>query len=172
LTAGFAPSVSSLGALSFSLHATLAQKHSGRKTWGYSPSIGFSLSQDSESAIGGSGEDWLENGTSRAQVANHNAPLDEQAAVPGWLRRTQDGIMEVISSEGTTAQIDPLRFCQWMVKELQRRGVNVHQPARAREIVRNKDDVLCGVKLQKGKGDGAISECKTPFYRPLSFYTC
>lgn len=96
-------------------------------------------------------------------MANHNAPLGEQAAVPGWLRRTQDGIMEVISSEGTTAQIDPFRFCQWMAKELQRRGVNVHQPTRAREIVKNKDDVLCGVKLQNGKGGEAISECKTPF---------
>ncbi|EDU51332.1 FAD dependent oxidoreductase [Pyrenophora tritici-repentis] len=149
----FAPSVSSLGALSFKLHASLAQTYSGRKTWGYSPSTGISLSQDSESesAIGGSGEDWLENGTSRAQVANHNAPLEEKAAVPPWLRRTQDGIMEVISREGTTAQIDPFRFCQWIVKELKRRGVNVHQPARAREIVRNEDGVLCGVKLQKGE---------------------
>ncbi|RMZ71630.1 FAD dependent oxidoreductase superfamily [Pyrenophora seminiperda CCB06] len=154
----FAPSVSSLGALSFKLHASLAQTHSGRKTWGYSPSTAISLSQDSESAIGGSGEDWLENGTSRAQAANHDAPSKEQAAVPGWLRRTPDGTMEVISSERTTAQIDPFRFCQWMLKELQRRGVNVHQPARAREIVRNEHGVLCSVKLQKGEGTEANTE--------------
>ena len=96
-------------------------------------------------------------------MANHNSPLEEKAAVPGWLRRTPDGIMEVISREGTTAQIDPFRFCQWMAKELQRRGVNVHQPARAREIIKNEDDVLCGVKLQKGEGDEAISQCKILF---------
>lgn len=171
MIAGFAPSVSSLGALSFKLHASLAQTHAGRKTWGYAPSTGVSLSQDSESAIGGSGEDWLENGTSRAQVANHNAPLEEKAAVPEWLRRTQDGMMEVISREGTTAQIDPLRFCQWMLKELKRRGVNVHQPTRAKEIVTNEDGVLCGVKLQNGQGAEANTECNTPL-NPPPLYIC
>ncbi|KAG9192093.1 hypothetical protein G6011_10827 [Alternaria panax] len=143
----FAPSVSSLGALSFKLHADLANAHSGRSTWGYSHSTAISLSQDSESAIGGSGEDWLENGTSRAQLATHNKPWEEQAAGPEWLRLTQEGVMEVISRDATTAQIDPLRFCQWLLKEVKARGVRVHQPARATAIIKDAEDVLCGLKI-------------------------
>ncbi|RII06503.1 FAD dependent oxidoreductase [Alternaria sp. MG1] len=160
---GFAPSVSSLGALSFKLHADLANAHSGRSTWGYSQSTGISLSQDSESAIGGSGEDWLENGTSRAQLANHNKPWEEQAAGPEWLRRTQEGIMEVISRDGTTAQIDPLRFCQWLLKEVKERGVRIHQPARATAIIKDADDVLCGLRISTS--DDAESDTELPCTR-------
>jgi glycine/D-amino acid oxidase-like deaminating enzyme len=159
---GFAPSVSSLGALSFKLHADLANAHSGRSTWGYSQSTGISLSQDSESAIGGSGEDWLENGTSRAQLANHNKPWEEQAAGPEWLRRTQEGIMEVISRDGTTAQIDPLRFCQWLLKEVKERGVRIHQPARATAIIKDADDVLCGLRISTSDDAESDTECKIP----------
>ncbi|KAI4618039.1 uncharacterized protein J4E87_008048 [Alternaria ethzedia] len=159
----FAPSVASLGALSFKLHADLAKAHSGRTTWGYSQSTGISLSQDSESAIGGSGEDWLENGTSRAQLANHNKPWEEQAAGPEWLRRTQEGIMEVISRDGTTAQIDPLRFCQWLLEEVQRRGVTIHQPATATAIIKDSEDMLRGVRISKG--DDAESETELPCSR-------
>ncbi|KAF1831335.1 FAD dependent oxidoreductase [Decorospora gaudefroyi] len=152
----FAPSVSSLGALSFKLHAELANTHSGRTTWGYSQSTGISLSQDSESAIGGSGEDWLENGTSRAQVANHNRPwAEEQKARPQWLRRTQEGIMEVISREGTTAQIDPLRFCQWLLETVKKRGVRMHQPARATGIAKDTQGSLSGVRISQ---DGTETE--------------
>ncbi|USP73761.1 uncharacterized protein yc1106_01035 [Curvularia clavata] len=146
----FAPSVSSLGTLSFKLHAELAKAHGGRETWGYSSSTGLSFSQDSESAIAGSGEDWLENGTSRAQ-ASQNRPREEQITRPEWLRGTQEGMMEVISRDGTTAQIDPLRFCQWLLKEVKERGVNVHQPARATSIIKDQDGVLSGVRIQAGE---------------------
>ena len=165
---GFAPSVASLGALSFTLHADLANAHSGRTTWGYSQSTGISLSQDSESAIGGSGEDWLENGTSRAQLANHNKPWEEQAAGPEWLRRTQEGIMEVISRDGTTSQIDPLRFCQWLLKEVQRRGVTMHQPATATTIIKDSEDILRGVRISEGDDAELETECKAQSILPNS----
>ncbi|KAH7380665.1 FAD dependent oxidoreductase [Pyrenochaeta sp. MPI-SDFR-AT-0127] len=153
--AGFAPSVSSLGALSFKLHADLAKAHSGRTTWGYSPSIGISLSQDSESAVSGSGEDWLESKASRAQVASHNRPWEEDQTGPAWLRRTEDGIMEVISRDGTTAQIDPLRFCQWLLGKCRERGVQVHQPARAISVSKNGGGILNRIRISK---DGAETE--------------
>ncbi|KZM27167.1 uncharacterized protein EKO05_0004679 [Ascochyta rabiei] len=143
----FAPSVASLGALSFGLHKSLAEKHNGRQTWGYSQSTGISLSQDSESAISGSGEDWLENGTSRAQLANRNRPWEEDVAGPEWLRRTKDGIMEVISRDGTTAQIDPLRFCKWLKSSVEERGVKVIHPASATEVLRDAKGVLSGVRV-------------------------
>lgn len=160
----FAPSVSSLGTLSFNLHASLAKAHSGRKTWGYSSSTGISLSQDSESAIGGSGEDWLENGTSRAQLAEHNRPWEERESGPEWLRRTQEGIMEVISRDGTTAQIDPLRFCRWMLQVVEKRGVKVLQPARATGVVQDGEGVLSGLRIC-GTKDGSETETELPCTR-------
>jgi glycine/D-amino acid oxidase-like deaminating enzyme len=151
--------VSSLGKLSFQLHADLAKAHSGRKIWGYSSSTGISLSQDSESAIGGSGEDWLENGTSRAQASNHNRPWEEHVNGPEWLRRTQDGIMEVISRDGTTAQIDPLRFCQWLLAAVKRRGVTVRHPAKATSIVKDNIGMLSGLRIDQ---NGEETERKPP----------
>ncbi|KAI8936972.1 hypothetical protein NX059_006200 [Plenodomus lindquistii] len=147
----FAPSVHSLGALSFNLHASLAAAHAGRSTWGYAPSTGISLTQDSESdsAVSGSGEDWLESGTSRAQLANHNRPWEEKTGGPEWLRRTQEGVMEVISREGTTAQIDPLRFCRWLLERCRERGVQIHQPAKAVGVVLDGEGVLGGVRIQQ-----------------------
>ncbi|CAO2647767.1 Nn.00g086890.m01.CDS01 [Neocucurbitaria sp. VM-36] len=146
----FAPSVSSLGALSFKLHAELASAHSGRATWGYARSTGISLSQDSESAVSGSGEDWLESGASRAQVANHNRPWEEEGAGPQWLRRTKEGIMEVISKDGTAAQIDPLRFCEWLLERCKERGIQVHQPARAISVSKDSNGILNGIRISKG----------------------
>ncbi len=39
----FAPAIAPLGALSFELHHTLADKHDGRARWGYSESLSYSL---------------------------------------------------------------------------------------------------------------------------------
>jgi glycine/D-amino acid oxidase-like deaminating enzyme len=148
-TIGFAPSVASLGALSFALHKRLADENNGRATWGYSPSTGISLSQDSESAIGGSGEDWLDNGTSRAEAVPVKQLADGAGGAPEWLRRTQDGTIEVISREGTTAQIDPLRFCRWLLARCEERGVTVTYPARAVGVLRDANGVLDRVRVNK-----------------------
>lgn len=100
---GFAPSNASLGALSFKLHKQLADAHNGRKTWGYCLSTGISLSQDSEAAVGGSGEDWLADGTSRAQATNSKRTVGKSG--PAWLKGTEDGSLEVISQRDTVAQM-------------------------------------------------------------------
>lgn len=100
-TIGFAPSSASLGTLSFKLHKHLADAHDGRRKWGYCASTGFSLSQDTESAVGGSGEDWLADGTSRAQAAKEDRVIGQQG--PVWLRPKEG--LEVISQEGTVAQM-------------------------------------------------------------------
>jgi hypothetical protein len=102
---GFAPSNASLGALSFKLHKDLASAHNGRKTWGYSMSTGISLNemQDSEAAVGGSGEDFLADGTSRAQATRSKS--SERKVVPEWLKRADGGSLEEISTEGTVAQM-------------------------------------------------------------------
>ena len=151
--------MSSLGALSFKLHADLASANSGRETWGYSRSTGISLSQDSESAVSGSGEDWLESGASRAQVANHNRPWEDETVGPQWLRRSKEGISEVISKEGTAAQIDPLKFCEWLLERCRERGVQVHQPAKAISVSTDASGTLNGIRISK---DGTESEREAP----------
>jgi glycine/D-amino acid oxidase-like deaminating enzyme len=70
--------------------------------------------------------------------------------------------MEVISRDETTAQIDPLRFCQWLLKEVKARGVKIHQPATATAIVKDSEDVLRGVRISEG-GDAELeAECEIP----------
>jgi hypothetical protein len=65
--------------------------------------------------------------------------------------------MEVISRDGTTAQIDPLRFCRWMLARCKERGVQVHNPARALSVSREQG-VLNGVRMSQ---DGVETECKS-----------
>lgn len=102
---GFAPSAASLGALSFRLHKELAEQYNGRKLWGYSESTGVSYTQgqDTDDAVGGSGEDWLSNGTSRAQAAG--AKVGKGSPGPVWLKRTDGSSMEVISQDHSTGQL-------------------------------------------------------------------
>ena len=73
--------------------------------WGYALSTGVSLSleADAESAVGGSGEDWLADGTSRAQATRCEGVAGMKVKRPAWLRADEG--MEVISQEGTVAQM-------------------------------------------------------------------
>ena len=74
--------------------------------------------------------------------------------------------MEVISRDGTTAQIDPLRFCQWLLKEVQRREVTIYQPVTATAIIKDAEDVLCGVRISKGDEAESETECKAQSILP------
>ncbi|PSN67170.1 FAD dependent oxidoreductase-like protein superfamily [Corynespora cassiicola Philippines] len=146
----YAPSVAPLGALSFKLHKELAEQNNGRKAWGYSRSTGISLSQDSEAAVGGSGEDWLHDGTSRAEAANHRKPI--ATTEPVWLKKVEESSLEVISQEGT-AQIDPLRFCQWLLERCTERGVQLHQPARTISVSKDENNLLNAIRISKESGE-------------------
>ncbi|PVI06210.1 FAD dependent oxidoreductase-like protein superfamily [Periconia macrospinosa] len=154
----FAPSNASLGALSFKLHKDLSDRYNGRNTWGYCLSTGFSATQpqDCEAAVGGSGEDWLADGTSRVQATDSKRSV---RMGPEWLKRTEEGTVEEISAQGTVAQIDPLRFCQWLLDQCLQRGVKIHQPARVISVSKNEDGLFDGVRLSE---DGIEKElpCK------------
>jgi flavin-dependent dehydrogenase len=65
--------------------------------------------------------------------------------------------MEVISRDGTTAQIDPLRFCRWMLERCKEKGVQMHHPARALSVSQEQG-VLNGIRISQ---DGVETECKT-----------
>jgi len=129
----FAPQLLSLGALSFELHKKLALAYGGREKWCYSSTTSVGYSPSRKDSGQQRGEDWLRHGTSRAQAA----PLEEddtdksEAAdlAPSWLRRLPGDHIELISDEGTTAQLDPLLLCQFLLRECQKRGVRLHHPA-------------------------------------------
>jgi hypothetical protein len=59
--------------------------------------------------------------------------------------------MEVISRDGTTAQIDPLRFCKWLKSSVEERGVKIVHPATATEVLRDARGVLSGVRIVKSQ---------------------
>ncbi|TLD37630.1 fad dependent oxidoreductase superfamily [Venturia nashicola] len=149
----FAPTVASLGALSYSLHRSLATEHNGRERWGYCPSVALSLTQDTddeaESAIGGNGPDWLRDGSSRATTAgSQEAGAGER---PEWLN-SEAGTLDGISEVGRVAQVDPRRLCEFLLEECLSRGVVLHQPARVVAITKNEENVLAGVVIQEEQG--------------------
>lgn len=138
----FSPPVAGLGELSFALHQKLAEEHDGASSWGYSKSTGISISQPGSKTRG---EDWLFEGTSRAQSAVSLA-IRAADANPAWLASSEHG--EVISGSDTTAQLDPLQLCQFLLKQCIARGVLFHQPAKATRIKSN-NGVLTGIYISE-----------------------
>lgn len=145
--------MASLGALSYSLHRSLAAANNGREKWGYCTSTALSLTQntgdEAESAIGGNGADWLRDGSCRAVAAGTQDVGAGEG--PDWLKR-EAGTLEGISEEGTVAQVDPKRLCQFLLEECLSRGVVLHQPAMVVGIAKDKEGVLAGVKIREGTG--------------------
>lgn len=103
LRTGFGSSSASLGQLSFDLHKDLADSHDGRNRWGYSPSTGTSLAQSSGGTKGARGDDWLRQGTSRAEVAAEHEFVAGDG--PAWLTRKKGDSIEIISEINTVAQL-------------------------------------------------------------------
>ncbi|KAL2263636.1 hypothetical protein VTK26DRAFT_5899 [Humicola hyalothermophila] len=147
----FAPPVATLGALSFEEHRRLAQEHDGREKWGYAPAtcVSYAASasaRDSQKR----GDDWLRDGTSRADAAP--VALDSRAEkAPAWLRRVEGDHVELISDEGTTAQVDPLLLCQFLLGECLKRGVKLHHPAKAVSVSLDENGELTGVRIVETK---------------------
>jgi len=146
----FAPSVAPLGALSFKLHKELAEKFNGKETWGYSRSTGTSLTQDTDSAVSGSGEDWLRDGTSRANAARLHT--SSEGIRPLWLTKKNGDSLEVISGDDTVAQVDPKRLCEFLLKECLKRGVTLHYPAQVVSVSKDARDELAGVRIAAAHG--------------------
>lgn len=99
----YGPYVSSLGALSFDLHKHLAAEHGGREKWGWSRSTGTSLTHSGDAGNGKRGDDWLREGTSRAQAAGEHDSKSGEG--PAWLTEQKGGKVEVISQGDSTAQV-------------------------------------------------------------------
>lgn len=135
----FSPSLAKLGELSFDLHKQLAEEHNGYERWGYSQSSGTSLA---ESVEAGNGADWLTEGASRAIAASRSSDISGDG--PPWLRRRSE--LDVMSDGSTTAQVDPLRLCRFLIDSCISRGVHLHQPSRPMSIHRSSSGALSAVE--------------------------
>lgn len=147
----FGTGVASLAALSFEEHKRLAELHDGASKWGYSRST--SLSYTAASQIRGKksqrGEDWLRYGTSRADAASGLASdgLDGRNGLPPWLRREDGDTVRPIGDDRTTAQVDPLQLCHFLLKQCLENGVQLSQPARAVAIMKDVRDELSSIRI-------------------------
>ncbi|KAI1379980.1 FAD dependent oxidoreductase [Hypoxylon crocopeplum] len=137
----FSSASAELGALSFEEHRKLAEKDGGAQKWGYARSTSISLSPATKSKK--RIDVWCRDGASRAEAANG----DPSAGIaPPWLRREEDDAVEVISEEGTVAQVDPLQLSQYLLQKCIDAGVHLHHPAKAISIqtdMRNELSSIC-----------------------------
>ena len=154
---GFAPSVAPLGALSFKLHKELAETHGGREKWGYCKSTGISLTYDGETAVGGSGEDWLRDGSSRANTAGVYEFAKGDG--PTWLTRAKGSSQEIISQDESVAQVDPKRLCQFLLGESMARGIKLHHPAKVISLSKDTRDELASVRIAFADGTETDIPC-------------
>lgn len=150
----FSAAAAELGALSFELHRKLAEEHSGSENWGYAPSTALSLAIQEGVGVGTGerGEDWLLNGTSRAESSAGNDLLNEDGST-AWLTKQDGGSLDVISSKDGCAQVDPLRLCEFMVEACRARGVQVHHPAQVVSLNKDEDGTINGVNLMSDGGN-------------------
>ena len=136
----FTPSLARLGELSFDLHKQLAQAHQGSKRWGYNSSSSSSLEEQVAH-----GNDWLTEGASRSLAAARTA--ERNSSGPSWLNHQND--LDILSDGSTTAQVNPLLLCQFLLDECLSRGVHLHQPCRPVKIVRSESGALSSLDLVK-----------------------
>ncbi|RPB20752.1 FAD dependent oxidoreductase [Terfezia boudieri ATCC MYA-4762] len=166
----FSSSLTDLGILSFSLHRTLAEKHSGSEKWGYAGSTGLSLitRRTAETlkptSAAARGESWLRDGASRAEAAassGSHTPVEPSSSslvngtdlsdLPKWLSIASRPQVEVISSSDSTAQIDPVRFCNFLMGGCIAHGVHLHLRTSATRVLTDPDNGnVTAVELNTG----------------------
>ncbi|KAK4232360.1 FAD dependent oxidoreductase [Podospora fimiseda] len=159
----FAPSLQELGALSFNEHRRLAEENGGRDKWGYCPATCMSYAASATLAHKDKrGDDWLRDGTSRSNAAPVVLDHSQQNKAPSWLRRREGDRLELSSDDGTTAQVDPLRLCQFLLGESLKKGVLLHQPAKPAAVCLDGKGELSGVRVVKAISVGERAEVVVP----------
>ncbi|KAL4891439.1 FAD dependent oxidoreductase [Aspergillus ambiguus] len=148
----FAPALAPLGAYSFNLHRSLAAEHRGAEQWGYMSGTALNLATEASKKTGTRGDDWLRDGTSRAETAagvTHTAAVLADSDSPAWLTKQQGAELEQISDPDTVAVVDPLRLATFLLRAAQSRGVTLHHPAQATTLVTDpaNGNTLTGVTL-------------------------
>ncbi|KAI0796980.1 FAD dependent oxidoreductase-domain-containing protein [Abortiporus biennis] len=95
----------------------------------------------------GSNPDWLANGSSRTSAASSSTggeSIDCSSPFknnhkndpnwPKWIRARRSSL-QAVTDKTTTAQVDPLRLCQFLYEECLKRGVIMHHPVRVTELL-------------------------------------
>ncbi|KAM7208919.1 FAD dependent oxidoreductase [Naviculisporaceae sp. PSN 640] len=168
------PATAELGVLSFEEHRRLADLYNGREKWGYCGTLAVGYDSSTDDSKRKRGDDWLRDGTSRADAAPSPSSEEEgnggdggAGISPPWLRRRDGDRVEVIADEGSTAQVDPLLLCRFLLGECVARGVKLHHPARAVGLEKGGDGKISGVVIvsSAGKGDEAESRSIVPCAR-------
>ena len=134
----FTMTLAALGELSFDLHKQLADENDGFTKWGYSPSSGSSLEEQV-----GTEDDWLREGASRSVAATKSAKGNANG--PAWLKYRD--ALDVMSDGSSTAQVNPLLLCRFLMAECVGRGVHIHQPARPVSISRSPSGALSSIDI-------------------------
>ncbi|CAK7222310.1 hypothetical protein SCUCBS95973_004799 [Sporothrix curviconia] len=152
-----APATASLAALSFDQHTALAAKYDGASRWGYALSTALSygvpgMSDDDKRWQGRRGEDWLRRGTSRSTSAPVDASPapDKDIKTPAWLHRKNGDRVDVLADDGTTGQVEPAQFCQFLLDTCLARGVQLHQPARVTAVETDAAGRMSSVTVEEG----------------------
>ncbi|KAF7930408.1 uncharacterized protein EAE98_004808 [Botrytis deweyae] len=156
----FCDESSDLGLLSFEEHKKLAEENSGAEKWGYSVSrsLNFVSHVAAEKAKksgkkGVRGDDWLRVGGSRAETASGNDGVGVKEAAstagewPKWFKKNEGDEMESISKEGSTAQVDPLKLCQFLLASCLERGVQLHHPAKALSVHQDMRSEISSIRI-------------------------
>ncbi|PYH44606.1 NAD(P)/FAD-dependent oxidoreductase [Aspergillus saccharolyticus JOP 1030-1] len=138
----FGPSLTPLGDLSFRLHQSLAAEKGGTEKWGYMKGSALSLGVAKKKGEK-RGDDRLRTGTSRAETAAGSEQVT--AEPPPWLTRQHGADVAKISEDDDTAQVDPLRLCEYFLDACLERGVKVHNPVKA--VSTGEDEAITAVKI-------------------------
>lgn len=97
----FHQDLASLGALSFDEHEKLAKEFNGREKWLYAKSVTVNYELPRRKPKDSTGQDWLRDGGSRADVVEERGEAKDRNSPP-WLRRTKgDALSLVDNGEGT-----------------------------------------------------------------------
>ena len=144
----FTPKLAQLGKLSFDLHKQLAQDNQGYEKWGYSPSSSSSLEEQLD--VRG---DWLREGASRSLAAVRSAKENEKG--PLWLKHRD--ALDVMSDGSSTAQVDPLLLCRFLLDECIGRGIHIHQPCRPVSLNRSQSGALSSVDVVKSDSNEEVT---------------
>lgn len=99
----FSPDVASLGELSFGLHERLAIEYGGVERWGYMKGMALSYDATIKRGSGSQGDEWMDRGGSRAEMASRST-LGSEMGAPAWLT-VRSGVEVERISDVDTAQV-------------------------------------------------------------------
>ncbi|KAF5242275.1 hypothetical protein FANTH_8723 [Fusarium anthophilum] len=142
----FHQDLASLGALSFDEHEKLAKQFNGREKWLYAKSVTVNYELPRRKPRTSTGQDWLHEGGSRADVVEDRGGIEDRNSPP-WLRRIKGDALSLVDNGERTAVLDPLKLCQFLLERCRAAGVRIHSPAVVLNVGADCHDELSYVRI-------------------------